>query len=178
MSKQIFLLDMDGVIADFVSSLIVSLGVENVSTHDDWTSWSYHQTIGITDEQMWKATHPDGWWLALKPYPWAHELVSMLKSRGQVIYCSSPSLKPNCASEKVQWLRNHGFMMESENAYSLGPHKELAARSGAILIDDSDSNYEKYVAAGGEAWLFPQPWNKNRHLSRNKLEFIASKWLS
>ena len=37
------------------------------------------------------------------------------------------------------------------------------AHPGALLIDDADRNVKRFVRAGGMAYLFPQPWNSNRH---------------
>lgn len=160
----VFLLDMDGVIANFIGGLIRShkWPIE----HRDFDSWNYHRELGVTDEEMWKPTREPGWWERLDPYPWAGKLIDELDDKGEVIFCSSPSLCDSCPSQKVTWLRNHGFMSLNSNDYQMGPRKELNALSGAVLIDDSDSNVDKYRKAGGEAVLFPQPWNENRkHMS-------------
>lgn len=166
----LFLLDVDGVICNFIDGLIKSHGWGLV--HDDFASWSHHNTLGVSDAEMWSVTNEDGWWLGLDEYPWAHRLVDGLRERGDVIFCTSPSLDYKCPSQKVRWLREHGFMDERKNDYQIGPRKDLNAKSGAMLIDDSDSNTEKYAESGGFAILFPQPWNEARVNIEDRVEYI------
>ena len=65
-------------------------------------------------------------------------------------------------------------MPQRRNDYQIGPRKELNAKSGAILIDDSDDNIRKYREAGGTAILFPQPWNERRLVKQDKKFYIMS----
>lgn len=173
--KDVILLDMDGVICNFVDGLISSMGLP--ITHEQYTSWNHHHTLGYTDEQMWEHTRVGNWWENLEPYPWAHYLVDNLRNIGEIIYCTSPSRCSSCPSQKVTWLRKHGFMDENKNDYQIGPKKELNAASGAVLIDDSEDNVRKYRDAGGRAILFPQPWNKCGEIksSSDKLEYVLLK---
>lgn len=46
------------------------------------------------------------------------------------------------------------------------------AKSGAILIDDYDVNVSKFIQNGGRAILFPQPWNENRAITEDKIDFV------
>lgn len=167
---NIFLLDMDGVICNFVDGLIRS-AKWNLE-HEDWASWSYHQTFGITDEEMWAFTKDEDWWADLPEYGWAKRLVTELQCRGDIIFCTSPSLDHKCPGEKIQWLRNHGFMSHKKNDFQIGPRKDLMAGSGAILIDDYETNVSKFRDKGGTAILFPQPWNKNRVIMGDKVDFV------
>ena len=170
--RPVILLDMDGVLANFVQGLIDTMKLD--TTHDQWSSWSHHKTIGISDDEMWASTKFPAWWENLDPYPWASRLVSCLRGVGDVIFCTSPSLCDSCPSQKVAWLRSHELMHERKNDYQIGPRKELNAKSGAILIDDSDDNIRKYRDAGGTAILFPQPWNERSHVKQDKVFYIVS----
>jgi 5'(3')-deoxyribonucleotidase len=38
-------------------------------------------------------------------------------------------------------------------------HKELLADDDSCLIDDDEKNIKAFREAGGNALLFPQPWN-------------------
>lgn len=154
--KHIVLLDMDGVIVNFIDGIIDSLGLD--ISHCDWTTWDHHEKLGISKSAFWRATNEKDWWLNLEPYPWATELVCCLRRDYEVIYCTSPSLDSSCPSQKIDWLRKHDFM-GNVNSYQIGPMKCLNVRSGAILIDDYDVNIGNYRMAGGKAITFPQPWN-------------------
>ena len=46
------------------------------------------------------------------------------------------------------------------------------AKSGYVLIDDSQDNYDNYTQKGGRAILFPQPWNNNAHLIGDRLGYL------
>lgn len=167
---MLFLLDMDGVVCNFIDGLIKSHGWP--IKHDDYASWDFHRTFGVTDEEMWESTNDGKWWLGLEEYPWAKVLVTELRRRGEVVFCTSPSLDSSCPSQKVQWLRNHALMHPRRNDYQIGGRKELNAKSGAILIDDSEDKVAKYIEHGGEAILFPQPWNSNRDLISRRFNYV------
>ena len=161
------LLDMDGVIANFVQGQIDSQGLD--ITHNEWASWDFYQTLGLTDDQMWAPTFVDGWWSNLKVYDWAKDLVKFLRQTHKIVYCTSPSVDHKCPGEKILWLRQNGFMSWTRNDYQIGPNKELNAKSGVILIDDSDANGIEYTAQGGNFILFPQPWNANGYISEHSM---------
>jgi 5'(3')-deoxyribonucleotidase len=167
---MMFLLDMDGVLCNFVDSLIESHRWD--ITHDQWVTWNHHRTFGVTDEVMWSPTRVHGWWHGLNEYPWAGRLVRALRERGDVVFCTSPSSDHKCASEKIQWLRDRGFMDKNKNDFQIGPRKELMAGSGAILIDDYEVNVSKFQENGGRAILFPQPWNENRSVKEDRVDFV------
>ena len=155
--QQVFLLDVDGVLANFIQGIIDSHGW--VMNHDQYDSWNYHRSIAISDEEFWECTYAENWWYYLNAYPWAQEIVGKLEAIGRVVFCTSPNHDASCPSQKVMWLRKHGFLGPQATNFQIGPEKELNARSGAILIDDSDANVKKYRDAGGQAFLFAQPWN-------------------
>lgn len=175
--KKTFLLDMDGVIVNFVKGIIK---VHNLNIkEEDWTSWDHHKVLGIPDSKLWELTNDGKFWEELEEYSWSRKLYDLLISNGDVIFCTSPSLDHTCASQKIKWLRDHGYMSPFKNDYMIGPHKELLAKSGAILIDDSDSNVKKFRENGGTAVLFPQYWNNNAWFAgpidatpHERLEFV------
>lgn len=58
--KKLVLLDVDGVICDFISSLIRSHNWP--LTHDEFISWNHHRDLGVSDEDMWLPTNDGSWW--------------------------------------------------------------------------------------------------------------------
>ena len=150
-------MDVDGVICNFVGGLIKSHQWD--IEHDDWKSYYHNRQMGVEDAVMWDPTLKPGWWLSLEPYPGAKEFIQAIRDAGHdIIYSSAPSVDSKCAAEKIDWLRQHGFM--NGNDYTLGPKKFLLAGSGGILIDDSDDQISAFQDRGGVGVLFPQPWNK------------------
>ena len=169
---MIILLDVDGVVCNFVGGIIASHGLP--ISHEDYGSWNHHRTLGMSDEEMLRPTNDGKWWTELEEYDWAKRLVLELRRIGEVIFCSSPTLDETCPSQKVAWLRATGLMHAQKNDYQIGPRKELNAKSGAVLVDDSDSNVATYLDHGGTAVLFPQPWNQNADYRGDKVDFVLN----
>lgn len=154
---MIILLDMDGVLADFVTR---SVEVAKLPISSDLVSeWNYFKKY-MSSSEFWQCIdNYEGFWENLDPHPWAYELVSLCKSFGSVYYASAPALHHNCCEGKIKWLRKHNFMSSKKNEFMFGPEKWLMARHGRVLIDDNEENVKNFTFAGGEGYLFPQNWN-------------------
>lgn len=159
MSKiECIYLDMDGVIADFVSPSLVAAFIP--LTHDKVTRWGYYDDY-MTSLEFWRRINRTAdFWFNITPYEWAKSLVMFCKSVAPVYFCSSPVVSNHCASQKLEWLLAHGFMSDGEDNFVLTPHKEQLAGPGRVLIDDGTHQIAKFVKAGGHGILFPQPWNE------------------
>lgn len=178
---ECFLLDMDGVLADFVTPSLTAAGVP--LGHDDCLSWNYFAPF-MTEAEFWrKIDAVEGFWDNIEPYSWASELVQMCESIAPVYFCSAPAKHPSCASAKIQWLKKHGLMEECDDNYLLTKHKWMAAGRNRVLIDDGDHNVEAFIKQGGNAITFPQPWNSsykyagrasNLKLMSNSIELMVN----
>lgn len=148
-------LDVDGVLADFVSASVEAAGLpilpREVCTHNYYEPFMDRMTFKrhIADTMYF--------WEDLKPYPWAHDLVDGLHRLGELHFLTDPTMTPDSPSGKVTWLRKHGFLSGSN--YILTKHKELLAKPGRVLVDDYLPNVQAFRREGGEAVLFPQRWN-------------------
>lgn len=171
--EPIILLDMDGVLADFVTSSIdaASLPIRE----QDVTDWDYYKPFCSVDEFWERIGAVSDFWLNLEKYKWANDLYRMCSMMARTIIATSPSACRQCPSQKVAWLRQYGFLEKSVNDYMLGPHKELMARPNTILIDDSDRNVENFITAGGNAITFPQKWNKSRSVIGARLDYVEAR---
>jgi 5'(3')-deoxyribonucleotidase len=158
------LLDVDGVLCNFIDGMIAAHAWP--ISHENYSDWSYHRALGLTDEEFWRPASIPGFWLNLKPYMEASWLFGMLSQKYRITFATSPAIDSKCPSEKVEWLRENNFMDKNRANYMIGGEKWLMAKSGAVLIDDSDSNVEKFIENGGKAILYPQPWNKLRHTTK------------
>lgn len=171
--KTIFL-DMDGVLCDMTTP---SLRVNHCDkTHDDVCQWNVWKIIGISRTEYWKNIDKKGvdFWAGLEPYPWFKRIrdeIHSLPNDISTYVCTSPSRSYNCYAGKKIWLDKHFKWIPS----FFGKDKFLLAKEGRLLIDDSDKNCEEWVKAGGEAFLFPQPWNKSRCLLERREELVLSR---
>jgi len=107
---------------------------------------------------MWEAIEetPD-FWLDLDRLPWAVELFDYVNTLGDVTIVTSPSLDPDCARQKLEWIKF--FDVKSNNVF-IGSKKYLMAGNG-ILIDDWSVNCDKFTDNGGHAINIPSNWNTN-----------------
>jgi len=154
-------LDVDGVLADFNTGAANACGIP--IQPDTFHTWDWFEKHDISVSQFWTAIEdtPE-FWLKLETYEWAWQLVDLCEQYATVIFCTQPGRCHTGASQKIDWLRRNGLMLDRDNDYIVcGDFKHLLARSGGILIDDKPKNVLRFTKAGGKALLFPQPWNSN-----------------
>jgi len=158
------LLDMDGVISDFVTAALTVH--DRLDAFENWPDgeWDIPTVLGISGSQFWKKIDARGhrFWSGLAPYSWTHELVDAIRGTAPFTILSSPSMHAECPTGKINWLREHletGF-----HDFMFGRSKHLCAKPNAVLIDDSDINVDRFRTCGGHAILFPQRWNSNFHI--------------
>lgn len=176
--KPAILIDMDGVIVDFVhGALRAHAGNISLARHlDYWINsgrwpkreWFIPKVLGITEEYFWEIIDQIPYfWEALEPYECATDLIigcQQIVGKENVFLCSVPSRNPESASGKLKWLANWGIKIGFDSAalrrqYILTPKKHLLAHYNKILIDDSDTNCHSFVAHGGAACIYPRHWN-------------------
>ena len=171
LNKRI-LLDMDGVLVDFFGEALGVHGREELAEGWPERQWDMASVMGMSGAEFWKPINDLGveFWANLSWYPWAEELVELCEEAGGFVIASTPSRRSTSSMGKVMCLQErfgHGF-----RDYMLGPHKQLMAGSGLVLIDDSDDQVEAFREAGGEAILFPQRWNRDHALLSERLERV------
>lgn len=161
--RQQILLDMDGVLVDFLSGALKALNrdfnrdITITEYAEKFAQWETCDYYGISTKQFWTSIeNTPFFWLDLEPLPWYKELYELLSELGDVTILTTPSLDPSCAMQKLQWLKKN--MNIGSDAVFMGSRKYLMAGNG-ILIDDYHSNVNKFRSAGGEAILVPSNWN-------------------
>ena len=166
--KRHILLDMDGVIADFVEG--ARLAHEAAGNTIDVSQYS----LGMDEADFWKPINAAGYkfWESLPALPWLDELVLLITSYvgDEWSICTKPSNDPFCAAGKIMWLKKH--FGEDFKRYILIKHKQHLAKPGYVLIDDHDDNVNRFREHGGDAILFPQTWNTNRHLVLERMGHV------
>ena len=153
------LVDLDGVLANFFDAAL-KLWEFDAAKYPAG-EWDIPTVLQITPSDFWSRIDKDeNFWRSLDPYPWTVPIIGWLDSTGLPwTVATSPSRNPQCASQKIEWMRKH-FDRPQFTDYMIGSRKELMASQKTLLIDDSDTNVEKFINADGIAYLFPQHWNK------------------
>jgi len=168
------LLDMDGVIADFVTP---SLEVAEIPLqHANVVTWNYFAPYMSEQVFIKKINDTEDFWADIKPYPWATELVRMCEMVAPVYFCSNPGAYKGAASAKIDWLVKYGFMGRHDYNYILTPHKFLNASPNRVLIDDGEHNTSDFNKHKGIGVLFPQPWNSPQAVltEKTRLSHVSS----
>ena len=71
----------------------------------------------------------------------------------------------------VLLLGSDGSQMEGNDAEAarLAVAQQLNVK---LLIDDNDTNVDRFRERGGRAILFPQPWNRNHSLAEDRMSYL------
>lgn len=172
MAIEHILLDMDGVISDFVTAALTLH--DRLDAFEIWLAgeWDMPTVLGISSSEFWKRIDAEGheFWSQLTPYPWKDELIGVIRQTAPFTILSSPSLHAECPTGKINWLREH--LSSVFHDFLFGHSKHLCARPNSVLIDDRDSNVERFRAHGGQAILFPQRWNSNFQI-KDRISYVA-----
>lgn len=156
------LIDMDGVVADFVGAVLAGLDERGVHieradidqfTYLDWASKHVDWARDIACR--------DGFFLGLEPLPGAIEGVKRLADVYDLQFCSSPLPgSSSCEEDKRRWIEKYFGKELAVSAY-IGADKTLC--DGDVLIDDNP----EVKGAREPSWnhiVFDQTWN---HESRS-----------
>lgn len=167
---DLILIDMDGVIADFVSPALEMH--RHPELQEQWPAghWDICSLLEISEERFWRDIG-HLFWADIDSYPWADNLIHAVESTGcEWAICSTPARDHSSSSGKVEWMQKQ-FGKDFRN-YHLTPRKHHLAKPTTLLIDDNDGNVERFRAAGGEAILFPQPWNSEHDYAGDKITYL------
>ncbi len=161
------MLDMDGVIANFIGGAISAHGQD--FQHDDVDEWNwYEKHWGMSDEDFWIPLNSERFWVTLRRYSWSCHVLEVIKeelgSDVEICFCTNPGHFVGAIPAKIRWLKNEGFMGDDCHTQQFIPtsRKGRLAKPDVLLIDDSGLNVQEFALDGGQAILFPQPWNANR----------------
>ncbi len=156
------MLDMDGVLCDFVGGICAAHG-----RTDPWADGKNRgrdeiaPLWGITEESFYARCNYT-FWANLEKTPEADEIVELCeKTVGAENVCILSAGSRNYAvyDGKLEWIRRH--FPQFKRRYLFGPQKKFCVAPGRALIDDRDKNIDAW---SGLKFLMPRPWNKS-HLA-------------
>ena len=163
------LLDMDGVLCNFVRGCCKVLNKDEQKVFQNWpiNQYDVEPVFDVTTEHLWTSINSGGkdFWANLEEYSWSKELYRECQKHGEVYFLTSPSNDPQSLVGKLEWIQKFTGNPTPRN-YLMGSPKFLCATPNNILIDDSDKNCDNFKSANGTAILFPQVWNRS-HLYKN-----------
>jgi hypothetical protein len=179
-------LDIDNVEVNWTGRAIETLGM---NPHDEPLRSRLESCETLSDlvdcDELWRKIGVAGarWWADLPSFPWARKLWHVCNRVAPTSFLSTPwygagdDIMEAAAAGKVRWIRKNFTQTE----FFLGVHKERCASPDALLIDDNTENCEKFKAAGGHAFRWPNPLKMRRERTWNRtildllgfMEFVA-----
>lgn len=164
-------IDMDGVLADFVSGYLDLIRAP--LRHADITAWDIWRFTGETEDLMFKNLEAAGptFWEDLRVYPEAMDLLyrfnrfRSMRYYPRILTAVDYARNPSAAVGKSNWAPSLCMGLPLVFADSSQPGGGAAAKArlaqpGDILIDDSPANVKAWIEAGGRGYLYPRPWNR------------------
>lgn len=171
------LLDLDCVLADFVSGASAAHGLDPAEVVRHWPAGTYRMQYAVgaalgrgegwDPAEFWASFHGRrDFWANLPVLPWAAELAALVTGLTEDWWVvTSQSRCDQCYPGKVDWCRNFfgaGAAFDEGRVIPLRA-KYLLANPDVVLVDDCDENVDRFVAAGGWGVTFPAHHNKMHH---------------
>ena len=159
-SKPILMIDVDGVLADFVSPIVKHanwLTAEEL-TPDQITQWDIQAMYPeLPADDLYAPCMKKGFCEGLEEYRGAGDALQELRQHFTVVACTTPFWRsPYWHYERTQWLMRRGFQ---SNQIIFTADKGLVR--GAALIDDKVDNVLDWERSNrpGLPILWKQPWS-------------------
>jgi len=113
----------------------------------------------------------------MRPYPWVESMMGSLLRRfpERCTILTSPTWHGSSAQGKIAWMNRVLAPIAGKRAfrdYVITPQKHLLANASALLIDDRQFAVKSFADHGGQALLFPQPWNSGHHDVEHRSETV------
>jgi 5'(3')-deoxyribonucleotidase len=176
MPKQC-LLDLDGVLLDFVKAAHAWYGIPY--EYEDypyevnrWDILPSGLDNGMTTEQFWNGLTKNFW----ANVPWMYDGKQILKAvekkfgKENVAIMTCPTLSEECSAGKHLWISEN--LPDYSRRFLIGPAKQFCASPDRVLVDDGNHNVEAYRLQGGPAILVPRKWNDLHQHSDMALEVV------
>ena len=157
------LLDLDGVLIDFLSAAHQYHGLPYSYSNYPYELGSFANVPPaqgtLSTREFWDAFDRN-FWVNL---PWiqeGHEILRTLEyafGRENICLLTSPTINPESIIGKIEWIKRE--LPDYKRRYLVGPAKHFCAGPDTVLVDDTDKNINAFKAGGGQTILVPRPWN-------------------
>ena len=174
-------LDCDGVFADFVTGILKALEYGEYDI-DKWPwgrVFDIFPLIGTNWKEASKLCTSD-FWANLPWMPDGKDIYREVFTRFNVndtMVLTKPMDNDESYTGKARWVTEHMPSLRRRLIPTHLPKEELAFDFNCVLIDDSQDNIDRFIAAGGSGILVPRPWNQNDNVffAGDTVEYIGKK---
>ncbi|NBR00933.1 MAG: hypothetical protein EBT79_07615 [Actinobacteria bacterium] len=178
MNRPRIILDVDGVLADFVGHTLTLIGdLAPPGGREMFTSWDMVSVMSPDARARcaygWRQP---GWCATMPPLPEALSAVDRLGLRAEVVYATAPMVDaPHWMYERSKWL---------ERVFAADPRSIVFAHDkahvwGDVFVDDKPENIDGWALAhpSGIAALWDAPYNRDwkpKHGNATRVDRWAS----
>lgn len=184
MAIKRIVLDMDGVLADFIGGICKHHDMANPYVHlANRGQWHIDKIWGMSPREFWSGVDYT-FWTSLEKTELADTLVSTaieLVGIENVYVCTvcpdgSTRAYSTAVYAKKDWIGFH--FPELINQLVFCKDKYLLANDSTVLVDDADHNLTAFDLAGGYSVAVPRPWNSCHDKSGNTNYYVINtlKW--
>lgn len=149
-------LDLDGVLANFTKAACAQLGEPYPSNYvfEDY-SWLFDK---YGDAKCYSKLRGHLYWETLELYPWAHELVEIVKESNpdEWMFLTKPMADPFCFSGKYSFVKKHFPKYANKLTIISGRKDSFVRDERDILIDDYTKNINLWEQAGGSTFFWKE----------------------
>lgn len=174
------LLDMDGVIADFMTAICKAHGRPNpyydpVTEEKARGTFDTEKIWGITPEEFWAPIqgYALDFWETIEKTPEADQIIRLVSREfgvDNVAILTAPSKDAGSVPGKRAWMDKNYPAFSKRMIFTSA--KEFLAGGNRFLIDDRDKNIQGFEEAGGTGILVPRPWNRSWRLEKAVVKVI------
>jgi 5'(3')-deoxyribonucleotidase len=166
------LLDVDGILADFVGAALLALRAESglVYSRDDIYTWEVFDSLPAAAQehkhQVYELLKGRLGCFSMRPYDGAKEGVRRLQELAEVVIVTSPFPDSDFwMSEREKWLKSHFGITRERIIHTCSKHHV----KGDFLVDDKTSHVLKWAECHpqGRALLWDMTYNKGDELPDN-----------
>lgn len=174
---KLIALDMDGVLADFMSA---------AQSHFDVPAepggHQYEEKLGISWSLMMRTIESPGFWYRLPVLPDAERIVRTVLALSwaydyRVMVVTAHGTSATCVHEKQQWMnmRCESWGLPELTVVGLR-EKWYLSQKGRLLVDDSLNQVMRWKNEGGSAFLYPSFCN-HLHKHTDEAAYNLEAWL-
>jgi hypothetical protein len=165
-------LDVDGVVTDFLKEAMQTLGMEELIDTCEGPEIVFIQAVinAIPVEEQKKAIDRldnTDFWIEMKPEPGAKEAIRFLREEGWEIHWVLQDARwTNWKKIRLDWLYTHFAALSNEVTFT----REKFKVNGHIYIDDRPEFVEKWqeVHPHETALLYDRPYNQYCKIDKNR----------
>ncbi len=177
-ANHIVYLDCDGVYADFVTGILEKMGIH----FPGYAAWPWGRVfdifplIGSNWTEASKHCDADFW----ANLPWMPDGMAIYKEVferfrvNETMVLTKPMDHDGSYTGKAEWVTTHMPALRRRLVPTHIAKSEFAFDFNCLLIDDSEENYDNFVAAGGSGILVPRPYNANERIHAQGTETVVA----